>query len=356
MASVTATATAVGLEERLRRHSAAFTQLLNLIPAKNYFSVGDGSTQWNKRKQTKEESQRAKKAKLDPDAFITTSDFGRQQQQQQQLEANDTIVLEVRGADEPMTKKQKKQQKKDAKAAEASSSTPKPAKGSKPKPATPAATKKEADAAPDPDDDGGEAEEIQLSGFTFSTDLTATPPPAPSTPASKKTAEISPEKRLEQKARLEARIQQLRARRNADSPDGTPARNRNELMAARRKEEAQTRKERKKEQRLKQRAVKSTARPGSSSGGVGGGGGGGVVVGTPRGTPVPTSAPASAVTTPAPKHAPMHASASVAAPGSSSAGKAAEKQKKKAGAKKSRPGFEGSIKAGKGGSSKKGRK
>jgi hypothetical protein len=261
-------------------------------------------------------------------------------------------VLEVRGgedvavvapaADEPLTKKQKKQQKKDAKAAEASS-TPKPAKGSKSKPATPA--KKETDAAPDSDDDGGEAEEIQLSGFTFSTDLTATPPPAPSTPISKKTAEISPEKRLEQKARLEARIQQLRAKRNADSPDGTPARNRNELMAARRKEEAQTRKERKKEQRVRQRVVKSAARPGSSSGGV--------VVGTPRGTPVPTSAPAPAVTTPAPKPASTPTPASVAAPGSNSAGKAAEKQKKKkAGAKKSRPGFEGSIKAGKGGSSK----
>ncbi|KAF3915698.1 hypothetical protein AA313_de0209555 [Arthrobotrys entomopaga] len=61
------------IEERLRSHAKAFDSLLNLIPAKLYFTQ-DNSDQWKKRKQTKEESQAAKRAKLDPDQPVTVKE------------------------------------------------------------------------------------------------------------------------------------------------------------------------------------------------------------------------------------------------------------------------------------------
>ncbi|KAF8424118.1 surfeit locus protein 6-domain-containing protein [Tirmania nivea] len=62
------------LEERLRSHSTAFDGLLSLIPAKNYYAPKEGNSQWNKRKQSKAESVRAKKAKLDPDALVSAAE------------------------------------------------------------------------------------------------------------------------------------------------------------------------------------------------------------------------------------------------------------------------------------------
>lgn len=59
--------------------------------------------------------------------------------------------------------------------------------------------------------------------------------------------------RAEQQSRLTQRIEALRAKRKADNPDGSPARNRQELMDARRKKEA-ARKERKKEFRARTKA------------------------------------------------------------------------------------------------------
>ncbi|KAK6524608.1 hypothetical protein TWF281_011511 [Arthrobotrys megalospora] len=61
------------IEDRLRSHAKAFDSLLNLIPAKLYFTQ-DNSDQWKKRKQTKEESQAAKRAKLDPDQAVTVKE------------------------------------------------------------------------------------------------------------------------------------------------------------------------------------------------------------------------------------------------------------------------------------------
>ncbi|KAL3426305.1 surfeit locus protein 6 [Phlyctema vagabunda] len=61
------------------------------------------------------------------------------------------------------------------------------------------------------------------------------------------------------KARLTARIEALRAARKADGPDGAPARNRQELMEARRKKEEQ-RRAHKKELRLKARAEEDAKR------------------------------------------------------------------------------------------------
>lgn len=107
-------------------------------------------------------------------------------------------------------------------------------------------------------EDDGEAEEIELDGFNFSTHLTVSPSlPSKLNPAdtSKPPPIISAEQRADQRARLAARIEALRAKRRADSPDGTPARNRHELMAARRREEAVQRKERKREIRSHQKAA-----------------------------------------------------------------------------------------------------
>lgn len=61
------------IEDRLIKHARAFDSLLNLIPAKMYFTQ-DNSDQWKKRKQTKEESQAAKRAKLDPDQAVTVKE------------------------------------------------------------------------------------------------------------------------------------------------------------------------------------------------------------------------------------------------------------------------------------------
>lgn len=63
----------------------------------------------------------------------------------------------------------------------------------------------------------------------------------------------------EQKQRLRKKIEELRARRHADGLDGKPARNRAELMEARRQAE-QKRREAKKEQRQKEREEEQQAR------------------------------------------------------------------------------------------------
>lgn len=56
----------MSLEERLRTHTSAFDGLLSLIPSKYYEDAGDGDDQWRKKKQSKEEKRKAKRAKLDP--------------------------------------------------------------------------------------------------------------------------------------------------------------------------------------------------------------------------------------------------------------------------------------------------
>lgn len=56
----------MSLEERLRTHTSSFDGLLSLIPSKYYEDAADGDEQWRKKKQTKEEKRKAKRAKLDP--------------------------------------------------------------------------------------------------------------------------------------------------------------------------------------------------------------------------------------------------------------------------------------------------
>lgn len=84
------------------------------------------------------------------------------------------------------------------------------------------------------------------------TETAESTPAATPAPAKAPKAEIDPVARAEQRARLAARIETLRATRKADNTDGSSARTRQELMEARRKKEAE-RKERKKAVRLASR-------------------------------------------------------------------------------------------------------
>ncbi|CAN9470581.1 unnamed protein product [Alternaria alternata] len=66
------------LEERLKSHARAFEGLMSLIPAKDYYGKDESitSTQWQKKgkKQTLEERQAAKRAKLDPASHKSAKD------------------------------------------------------------------------------------------------------------------------------------------------------------------------------------------------------------------------------------------------------------------------------------------
>ncbi|KAF1848525.1 SURF6-domain-containing protein [Cucurbitaria berberidis CBS 394.84] len=65
------------LEERLKSHARAFEGLMSLIPAETYYGKDESitSTQWQKKKkQTLEERQAAKRAKLDPASHKSAKD------------------------------------------------------------------------------------------------------------------------------------------------------------------------------------------------------------------------------------------------------------------------------------------
>lgn len=173
-------------------------------------------------------------------------------------------------------------------------------------------------------EDDGEAEEIELNSFDFSTHLTASP------------QVISGEQRADQRARLAARIEALRAKRRADSPDGTPARNRHELMAARRREEAVHRKERKKEIRLHHKAVTEQVKDAAP---------------LPKKGPTPKKNEKdsqSQVSGGGNVSKDKHISNVNPPPNHKYGGKGGKGGPKKSNSKKSRPGFEGSLKSSKG--------
>lgn len=116
--------------------------------------------------------------------------------------------------------------------------------------------------------DGLEEEKVDSSNSSPPSPTFDTNPSAPSTNTS--TSSIIPPGQAPKhikipsdpellKARLAARIEALRAARKADGPDGAPARNRQELMEARRKKEEQ-RRAHKKELRNKARAEEDAKR------------------------------------------------------------------------------------------------
>ncbi|KAI5816013.1 surfeit locus protein 6-domain-containing protein [Pyronema omphalodes] len=306
------------IEARLKNHASAFDSLLSLIPANKYFE-GDNSSQWNKRKQSKEERKSAKKAKLDPDSVTSAAEVRQKrlhdetegasgsdaevetEPAQKKQKANATPKKQTKATDKQQPGSEKKQKEKktpNKKQQENSNTTPakSPAnKKGKAKPSDePAAAQSEVETpataeievevrekAPnttkenednndndnDNDNDDVMDESIQVNGFAdlvsepTSPNSTAPPTTTSSPTASSKPAKppVSAEEKAAQKARLAARIEALRASRKADNVDGSNARSRSELMEARRKKEA-LRKERKKAARL---VAKSQAEEGN---------------------------------------------------------------------------------------------
>ncbi|KAI9844479.1 MAG: surfeit locus protein [Sclerophora amabilis] len=96
-------------------------------------------------------------------------------------------------------------------------------------------------------------------GLSGASSTSSIGPPNPTEkPEEHETRKKSPADSEELRARLKARIEALRAARKADGPDGVPARNRQELMDARRKKELE-RKAHKKKLRLRAKAEEKVA-------------------------------------------------------------------------------------------------
>ncbi|TQS38882.1 hypothetical protein Golomagni_00606 [Golovinomyces magnicellulatus] len=73
------------IKDRLLGHAKSFDGLLSLIPAKLYYGE-DNSNQWKKKKQTKEQAAAAQKAKLDPDAIKSAKDVMDERARKRKLE------------------------------------------------------------------------------------------------------------------------------------------------------------------------------------------------------------------------------------------------------------------------------
>ncbi|PYH46144.1 putative 60S ribosome biogenesis protein Rrp14 [Aspergillus saccharolyticus JOP 1030-1] len=348
------------IEERLRDHAQAFDGLLSLIPAKNYYGE-DGSDQWQKKKQTKEQAREAKRAKLDPDNVKTAKDVmdenarkrKRNEEQageeaasedgelgsekpreglkrgdakakkQKQIEgpadagaqkSNEAAearrkLKEDKKAQKKASQKEKKKAKeasRKAKEAEQQSkqdqtSAAEVAQGSKPASASEnvdneieAKDSDESDSAEgvvpeeglslefDAEQDETESSSASTpnsSGFDASNPQSGSSSIssiAPSTDASKTSTsnDLKPLKPTSEqlKQRLQKRLDELRAARHADGLNGKPARNRQELIEARRQKAEQRKahkkelrqKAREEEQRLKDEAMARRFSPGGS--------------------------------------------------------------------------------------------
>ncbi|EEH43595.1 uncharacterized protein PADG_08215 [Paracoccidioides brasiliensis Pb18] len=340
------------IEERLRNHAQAFDGLLSLIPAKYYYGE-DTSNQWQRKKQTKEEARKAKRAKLDPDASKTAKDvmvenarkrkrgeegesdsdnddgdveldnkapteglIGGQNELKKQKKADKAEGGQAKDKDENSEALKKRQaQKAEKKAAKREQKKLKVAaklekKQKAAKWSTEEASKvnekreglkqqKQQEVVPNADNDDEVDEDITpIEGFSALQDednaepaSSASSSPGPNSqpldpsnppsgspsissivppvspfsnskaetktipqtettqPPTKKPTNLTPE---ELKQRLQKRIEELRAARHADGFNGKPARNRQELIEARRHREEQ-RKAHKKEMRQKAR-------------------------------------------------------------------------------------------------------
>ncbi|KAE8375065.1 surfeit locus protein 6-domain-containing protein [Aspergillus bertholletiae] len=343
------------IEERLRSHAQAFDGLLSLIPAKYYYGE-DGSDQWKRKKQTKEEAREAKRAKLDPDAAKTAKDVmeenarkrKRQEEGKNEAASSDDEELgsempkeglkradaakkqkqsdgpakseeaEARKKLKEEKKAQKKEQQKEKRKAKDAAKKEKQkeqqdkevktpaadaAQKSESKPASDKNKKQEKPPVKDDDNDDDDIDEEDTEGLalefnpeqTEQSSSSSTPdspgfdasalqsgassissivPPSAPNDASKNSSDQKPLKSTpeELKQRLQKRLDELRAARHADGLNGKPARNRQELIEARR-QKAEQRKAHKKElrqkakdeeQRLKDEALARRFSPGGS--------------------------------------------------------------------------------------------
>jgi hypothetical protein len=312
------------LESRLKSHARAFEGLMSLIPAKEYYGKDESitSTQWQKKKkQTTEERQAAKRAKLDPASHKTAQDVldenARKRKRELEGEVEDDAVSEAPSSDLDMdivketplegikkpkkqkTKKdtevepeevvkegrtltkaeikaeRKKEKKKEKAAAKKNKEEARKASQAEFKegltaPKEPKKPKQD-DVEEDEDDevdDGLEDPEDRIEALDVSglVDVEEGQSTAPTTSANsntsaasdassstsvpeeastnkntkkeKKPLQIDEKSQEEFRARLNAKLDAMRAARKADGPDGRPAKNRAELIEARRKKEA----------------------------------------------------------------------------------------------------------------------
>ncbi|PUU81551.1 60S ribosome biogenesis protein Rrp14-domain-containing protein [Tuber borchii] len=183
------TISASTIEDRLQSHSRAFTSLLELIPAKYYYGNEDSTRQWNKRKQTKAQNVIAKKAKLDPDALGVG------------LGPEPADKQEFKNGSERRRRERKRSSTINALAI--------------------ATAKGGGDESDDNKGTGEEAQEIALDGFTFTTELNASSSPPTTSTSDKKRgitatatgAECATTRKADQCARLAAKIQGLKEKR-----------------------------------------------------------------------------------------------------------------------------------------------
>ncbi|KAF9696712.1 hypothetical protein EKO04_005573 [Ascochyta lentis] len=313
------------LESRLKSHARAFEGLMSLIPAKEYYGKDESitSTQWQKKKkQTTEERQAAKRAKLDPASHKTAQDVldenARKRKRELEGEAEDDAVSEAPSSDLDMDivketplegiKKAKKQKtKKDAEAepaeivregrtltkaeikaekkkekkkekqtqkknkdearkasqAEFKEGLTAPKETKKPKQVDVDVDEEEDDESDDGLDSEDRVEALDVSGLVDAEEGQSTAPtttansntstaasdassstsiteeaPSKNAKKEKKPLQIDEKSQEEFRARLNAKLEAMRAARKADGPDGRPAKNRAELIEARRKKEA----------------------------------------------------------------------------------------------------------------------
>lgn len=190
-------------------HAKSFDGLLSLIPAKHYYGK-DNSEQWKKKKQTKEQTAAAQRAKLDPDSLKSAKDVMDERARKRKLEKKVEAVDEILVTDIALKEVSKHVLKQ--------------------KISSNAKKQKKIIA-----DDGPQlvADAHKHIKVPADPDLL--------------------------RSRLALRIEALRAARKADGPDGRPARNRQELLEARRKKE-ELRRAHKKELRLKAKADEEAQR------------------------------------------------------------------------------------------------
>ncbi|KAL2787715.1 surfeit locus protein 6-domain-containing protein [Aspergillus keveii] len=341
------------IEDRLRSHAQAFDGLLSLIPAKFYYGE-DGSDQWKKKKQTKEQAREAKRAKLDPDSAKTAKDVmdenarkrkREEEQQEDDAESSDDGELgselpkeglkraeaakkqkqaqttttdapadtkkeeaearkklkEEKKAQKKQNQKEKKKAKEVARKAKEEDKRAEEAKDSAPdasdssKAVEQEQPSEDEDAEEVDDDEGAVTEGVSLEfnedhslssapespGFDNSNPQSGSssissivPPSAPNDATKTSSSEPKPLKATpeELKQRLQKRLDELRAARHADGLDGKPARNRQELIEARRQKAEQRKahkkllrqKAREEEQRVNDEAMTRRFSPGGS--------------------------------------------------------------------------------------------
>lgn len=306
------------IEDRLRSHAQAFDGLLSLIPAKYYYG-DDGSDQWKRKKQTKEEAREAKRAKLDPDSAKTAKDVMDESARKRKRdedeagsdeESSSDVDVDLNG-EKPMEgmkrgdavkkqkadgeekqgkspeeiearKKQREEKKAQKKAAQKEKKKAKDAakkekqqeeqnkapqqNGAKSDETKNKEQKPEPKKQANDDDDGSDDEEHATEGLSLefneqpeqpstasstsgssasnpqsgSSSISSIAPPATES-AKQESSEPKPLKPTpeELKQRLQKRLDELRAARHADGLNGKPARNRQELIEARRQKAEQ---------------------------------------------------------------------------------------------------------------------